>query len=133
MNLKHSRQRSAIKEFLMTRHDHPTANVVYENLRKDFPKLSLGTVYRNLTLLTEMGEIRKLHLEDGVDRFDGQVAPHFHFICTSCHRVLDLNLDPTLSSDLDAQAAASFDGRIDGHATHFYGLCGNCISASETK
>ena len=55
MALKYSRQREAIKEFLMTRTDHPTADVVYMNVRQEFPNISLGTVYRNLTLLSDMG------------------------------------------------------------------------------
>ena len=56
MALKYSRQREAIKEFMMTRKDHPTADIVYMNVRKEFPNISLGTVYRNLTLLSDMGE-----------------------------------------------------------------------------
>ena len=66
--LKYSRQREAIKSFLMTRKDHPTADVVYHSLRADFPNISLGTVYRNLTLLADLGEIARLRLGDGVDR-----------------------------------------------------------------
>ena len=68
--LKYSRQREAIKCFLMTRKDHPTADVVYHSLRADFPNISLGTVYRNLTLLADLGEIARLRLGDGVDHFD---------------------------------------------------------------
>ena len=60
--LKYSRQREAIKSFLMTRKDHPTADVVYHSLRADFPNISLGTVYRNLTLLADLGEIARLRL-----------------------------------------------------------------------
>ena len=58
--LKYSRQRESIKEFLMTRKDHPTADVVYENVKKIYPNISLGTVYRNLSLLSDLGEIQKL-------------------------------------------------------------------------
>lgn len=60
--LKYSRQREAIKDFLMTRKDHPTADVVYENIKKIYPNISLGTVYRNLSLLSEIGEIQKLSI-----------------------------------------------------------------------
>ena len=69
--LKYSRQRESIKEFLMTRKDHPTADVVYENVRKIYPNISLGTVYRNLSLLSELGEIQKLSNFGGADHFDG--------------------------------------------------------------
>lgn len=125
-NLKYSRQREAVKEFLMTRYDHPTADVVYMNLRKEFPNISLGTVYRNLTLLSNLGEILKLNMGDGVDHFDANTNPHFHFICTSCHRVLDLDLDPDALGDIDEIAGRDFAGRITGHVTHFYGLCNKC-------
>ena len=72
--LKYSRQREAIKSFLMTRKDHPTADVVYHSLRADFPNISLGTVYRNLTLLADLGEIARLRLGDGVDHFQPSLS-----------------------------------------------------------
>ena len=81
MNLKHSKQRDSIKEFLKGRKDHPTAAVVYENVRKTIPNISLGTVYRNLTLLADIGEISRIHVGDGVDHFDADISPHYHFIC----------------------------------------------------
>lgn len=90
--LKYSRQRESIKEFLAARTDHPTADTVYTNLRKTFPNISLGTVYRNLSLLSDMGEIIKISTGDGADRFDGRTAPHNHFVCRQCHRVIDLDM-----------------------------------------
>ena len=71
--LKYSRQREAIKDFLAHSHEHPTADIVYMNLRESFPNISLGTVYRNLSLLSEMGQIQKISMKDGADRFDGTV------------------------------------------------------------
>ena len=62
--LKYSRQRESIKNFLAGRKDHPTAETVYSNLRQEQPHISLGTVYRNLALLTELGEIRKISTGD---------------------------------------------------------------------
>ena len=73
--LKYSRQREAIKCFLMTRKDHPTADVVYHSLRADFPNISLGTVYRNLDFLTESKEILKLESAGSIRRFDGDTRP----------------------------------------------------------
>lgn len=92
-SLKYSRQRESIKEFLMTRTDHPTADTVYHQLRKIYPNISLGTIYRNLALLADIGEIQKICTGDGADRFDGQIRPHYHVICTRCHQVMDLDLD----------------------------------------
>ena len=76
MQRKYSRQREAIKEFLAGRTDHPTADTVYTCLREQYPNISLGTVYRNLTLLTEMGEIMKITTGEGADRFDANVQRH---------------------------------------------------------
>ena len=70
--LKYSRQRESIKEFLRTRTDHPTADVVYENMKLIYPNISLGTVYRNLSLLADLGEIKKLSSFAGADHFDGR-------------------------------------------------------------
>lgn len=128
MNLKYSRQREAIKEFLMTRKDHPTADAVYMNVKEEFPNISLGTVYRNLTLLSDIGEIMKLNIGDGADHFDGNPAPHYHFICTECHSVIDLEMDNIDS--INEIAGVNFDGQIAGHITHFYGLCGKCTKKS---
>ena len=117
--LKYSRQRESIKEFLMTRTDHPTADVVYHHLREVYPNISLGTVYRNLSLLADLGEIQKIHTGDGADRFDGQVHQHYHVVCTRCHKVMDLDMD--YLSQIEQEAATHFQGRILGHVTNFYG------------
>lgn len=124
MVLKYSRQREAIKDFLMTRTDHPTADVVYMNVRQEFPNISLGTVYRNLTLLSDLGDILKLNMGDGADHFDANIKPHYHFICTECGSVIDLDMKSI--EQINDIAGADFNGKIDGHITYFYGKCGNC-------
>lgn len=124
MILKYSKQREAIKEFLITRKDHPTADVVYSHVRGIYPNISLGTVYRNLTLLADLGEITRLRLGDGIDHFDADITSHYHFICTECHKVIDLDME--LLSTINELAGANFDGRISGHITYFYGSCPTC-------
>ncbi len=128
MALKYSRQREAIKSFLMTRKDHPTADVVYDNVRKEFPNISLGTVYRNLTLLSDLGELQRLRVGDGVDHFDADISPHYHFICNDCGSVVDLNMDPLES--INDIAEANFGGQIRGHVAYFYGSCDKCSKHS---
>ncbi len=123
--LKHSKQREMIKDFLMSRKDHPTADVVYMNVRQQNPNISLGTVYRNLTLLADIGEIQRLRLGDGVDHFDADISKHYHFICNHCGRVIDLNMED-IDSVMDV-AARRFNGQITGHITYFYGLCEDCV------
>ena len=128
MALKYSRQRQVIKDFLMTRKDHPTADVVYMNVKHEYPNISLGTVYRNLSLLTELGEIRRLRMGDGVDHYDADTSQHYHVICTECGSVTDLKargIDNMINlSDLE------YDGKIQGHVAYFYGVCADCCSRS---
>lgn len=124
MVLKHSRQRDMIKAFLMGRKDHPTADVVYTNVRQENPNISMGTVYRNLTLLSDIGEIQRLRLGDGVDHFDADTSEHYHFICEDCGSVMDLDM-PNIDV-IQETANEHFDGMITGHMTYFFGSCGNC-------
>lgn len=122
--LKFSRQREAIKSYLAQTKEHPTADTVYMNIRNTYPNISLGTVYRNLNLLAEQGEILKINCQDGSDRFDGNPKPHYHFLCTKCGRVLDLEMESI--DHINVIANASFRGKVEGHMTYFYGLCPDC-------
>ena len=134
MTLKYSRQRESIMSFLKTRKDHPTADVVYMNEKKEFPNISLGTVYRNLTLLTELGEISRIQVGDGIDHFDADISPHYHFICRQCGAVIDLpnvNMDEKEESRLIISFSNGFSGIVEGHTTYFYGLCSNCLTAEK--
>lgn len=127
--LKYSRQRESIKSCLSGRTDHPTADMIYADIRKEYPNISLGTVYRNLNLLSELGEIRKLSCGDGKDHFDWNTTPHYHFVCRQCGAVLDLPLTPR--EELQHQAQEALGGKVDGHMVYFYGCCTNCVK-SET-
>lgn len=127
--LKYSRQRESIKKYLATTTDHPTADMVYLHVKNEFPNISLGTVYRNLNLLTDLGEIVKIPAPDGGDRFDGDVRPHNHFFCTSCHKVLDMHLEKGKLEEMMKDATKDFDqGVIESSRTVFYGKCNDCIS-----
>ena len=126
--LKYSRQRESIKACLMSRKDHPTADALYTSIREQFSNISLGTVYRNLNLLAEIGEIQKLSPGIGPDRFDGNPAPHYHFICRHCGCVMDLTVSGL--DHINILAGQDFDGEIEGHITYFYGACPSC-KASE--
>ena len=125
--MKYSKQREALLTLLRSTRSHPSADWLYENLRKEFPNISLGTVYRNLNLLTDIGEALKITTPDGADRFDGCVKPHNHFFCTECRRVLDLDLDMKEIEQMNKAAATTFDGIIESSNTIFYGKCGDCI------
>lgn len=122
--LKYSRQREAIKEYLMNTKDHPTADTVYMHIREQYPNISLGTVYRNLNLLASQGEIIKINCNDGSIRFDGNSGPHYHFVCNRCNKVMDLEMEPI--DHINRIANAGFPGKIEGNVTFFYGLCPDC-------
>lgn len=121
---KFSRQRESIRSFLSSTKEHPTADIIYNTIRKEYPNISLGTVYRNLNLLVEQGEIQRLTCGDGIDHFDYDTTEHYHFICTECHCVVDLAMESI--SHINVIAAANFEGEIEGSSTYFYGKCPNC-------
>jgi Fur family peroxide stress response transcriptional regulator len=125
--LKYSRQRESIKACLSGRTDHPTADTVYTCIRETFPNISLGTVYRNLNLLVDLGEIQKLTCGDGKDHFDWNPQPHYHFVCRCCGCVQDLDMKPIY--DVEKQAQQCTAGRIEGHAIYFRGVCADCIAS----
>lgn len=129
--VKFSRQRQAILEYLYNTKEHPTAETVYSNVRISYPKVSLGTVYRNLNLLADEGEILRLSCGDGSDRFDGNPNPHYHFLCNHCGRILDLALEPL--NHIDVLASANFDGIIEGHTVLFHGKCVDCKNIFPTE
>lgn len=123
--IKRSRQRDAILSNLSKRYDHPTAEMVYLDIKTEFPNISLGTVYRNLSLLSELGEIQKIATKDGPDRFDGNPKPHYHFYCRNCQRVLDIPMEEQTA--INQAASHAFPGIIEGSITQFYGLCPKCM------
>lgn len=123
--LKYSRQRESIKKCLSCRADHPTAETIYLSIKDEFPNISLGTVYRNLSLLSDLGEIRKISGCSGPDRFDARTEPHYHFLCRKCGAVSDLDFSPEM--DLNVLAARDFAGRIEEHTLQFYGICADCL------
>lgn len=121
--LKYSRQRECIKNYLCSREDHPTADMIYTSIRREFPNISLGTVYRNLSLLIELGEIQKI-TTDGADRFDAKTEPHNHFICKNCRCVLDVMVpleDPVPKIDRLWEY-----GDVEECRFEFRGICKNC-------
>ncbi len=119
-----SRQRDTIQEMLMNRKDHPTADTLFFELKKEFPDLSLGNVYRNLNILVEQGVIQRLDLGSTFNRFDGNAAPHSHFICTICNSVSDVDLKFDL--DVSIVSNESLAGHISGYKLDFFGVCEKC-------
>ena len=113
--------------------NHPTADEVYQYAAQHTPTISRGTVYRNLSLLADLGEIQKLTPGQGPDRFDANVQPHYHFICKTCGQVMDMDME---NLDLEAVhdiASKKFGGHINGHVTYFYGTCPDCLQNKKAQ
>ena len=122
---KHFRKRDAILSCLRQTTEHPSADWVYAKLKPEIPDLALGTVYRNLTLFKDQGLIASLGTVGGVERFDGNVTPHVHFICTACHRVTDLS-QIQVPEELNASASRASGGQVESCQLTFRGRCASC-------
>lgn len=129
--LKRSRQRDAILANLMHRKDHPTADMIYMDIRKEIPNISLGTVYRNLSLLADRGDILRLSLSGKAEHFDGTTDFHYHFVCHDCGNIADLPMDCFTAINKAAQEV--FNGTITGHDAIFHGICSDCLAKEKNK
>lgn len=124
--MKYSNQREALLTLLRSTRSHPSADWLYENLRKEFPNISLGTVYRNLAQLAENGDILKISTSANKEHFDGFVHRHFHFVCNKCDKIYDVDLDGM--DEIKNQAAEKLNADIEDYSLIFYGICENCSS-----
>ena len=122
---RNSKQRQRILEILRSTESHPTASWVYDQLRKEFPSLSLGNVYRNLKILVEQGRIFELKFGSTFDRYDGNLNPHYHFICDICGTIKDLDMEH--EQDLNSRVERLTNFRVDHHRLEFYGQCDECL------
>jgi len=122
---KRSRQRERILELLRQTDTHPTADWVYNQLKGEFPKLSLGNVYRNLNILLDQGLLRELNFGSTFDRYDARTEKHDHFICKLCSAIFDVDL-PYNEMD-DRKVEEMIGGRVSFHQTEFYGICKKCL------
>jgi len=127
--LRKTRQRQRILEVLRATKSHPTADWIYSQVKSKFPKLSLGTVYRNLKLLKEQGEIIELDFGSTFSRFDGVCEDHYHFACRKCRRVFDVNIP--VEDNLNNKAAKATHFNVECHRLVFYGLCTECLKIKE--
>ena len=119
-----TKQRQAILNVIRNTDTHPTADWIYEQVRKTIPNISLGTIYRNLGILSEMGEIMELNFGSTYSRYDGNPQNHYHFCCSKCGQVLDL--DMALFSELSNYINENTDHLVHHHRLEFYGICHQC-------
>lgn len=121
---RNSKQRNVIREYLCGRIDHPTAEKLYKEIRLEHPKMSLGTVYRNLMFLTDIGEIQALDVGDGITHFDPNPMPHAHFYCKKCKRVFDVFMDDY--EKIQNIFANNVQGKVESCAVSLTGSCKEC-------
>jgi Fur family peroxide stress response transcriptional regulator len=128
--MRYSRQRELILETLKNFENHPTAEQLYLRVKDQLPSLSLGTVYRNLNLLVELGEIRKVEsVGSSSVRYDARRDEHCHLVCISCNSITDIDLD--YFSTLDDKIKNEFNFIVKEHEVVLKGICSNCSSAEK--
>ena len=117
-------QRQAILEELRRLTSHPTADEVHTLVRRRLPRVSLGTVYRNLEMLSDCGLIQKLEMGGGQRRFDGNTGDHYHVRCVRCERVEDAPVKPMPAIDDALRKVSGYE--VMGHRLEFIGVCPAC-------
>jgi len=118
-------QRMAVVKILASGQGHPSVESIYENVRKDFPTISVATVYKTVTLLKELNEVLELGFPHGSNRYDGSKPyPHPHLICTECRKIVD----PDLASltDMTKELISDTGFHIVTHRLDFFGICPDC-------
>ncbi len=124
MNRRDTKQREAVLNFLKNTRAHPTADQIYEEIRKEIPNISKGTVYRNLQVLRENGDISELNLHGALSRYEEKQDKHYHFRCDQCGRVFDL--EEPVNLEIDDRVAKRTGFKVLSHQTEFRGLCKDC-------
>jgi len=127
-NISVTPQRVEILRNIMERQDHPSAENIFQEVRKILPMISFNTVYKTLETFCQLGLIKKVNPLHEVARYDGNTTPHTHLICCRCHRVEDLWWDWPAEIPLPQPGASGF--QISSVAIQFFGLCQHCQGAS---
>ncbi len=122
--LRNTEQRRVILEELARTVNHPTANEIYHMVRRRLPRISLGTVYRNLEILSQAGKIKTIELAGTEKRFDWRTDSHYHIRCVKCGRIEDLAIEEIPHIDRALEGKTNY--KILGHRLEFVGECANC-------
>ena len=119
-----SKQRDTILRVVVNSKDHPRADWVYDQVRREIPNISMGTVYRNLRSLAKSGAIRQLDISDGTSRFDGNIDSHYHFRCERCGNIFDL--DEPVDQLISERVAQNTGFKVYRQRMELIGLCNAC-------
>lgn len=121
-----SKQRTIIRQYLHGRTDHPTAEKLYSEIKEEYPKMSLGTIYRNLVYLKDIGEIQAINVGDGTTHFDPNPVPHIHYYCTKCNEVSDVHIETY--NEIVKELSKNVQGTIGSCSINLTGICKNCLN-----
>jgi Fur family transcriptional regulator, ferric uptake regulator len=124
-------QRQIIMDELMKSKSHPTADQLFLNVREKLPRISLGTVYRNLEMLSKNGRVIKLDFGDGKMRFDGDTGDHYHIYCIHCGKVEDLPEYAVKKFEIDSSILKGYE--ITRRCVHLFGICNECNLKDKTE
>ena len=120
-------QRFAIVKILAKSLGHPSVEEIHDEIRKEFPTMSLATVYRNIVLIKSLGEVLELGFPDGSNRYDGnRPYSHPHVICIKCKKIVDPDLDSL--DEMKKEVADETDFKILNHRLDFFGICSSCMT-----
>jgi Fur family peroxide stress response transcriptional regulator len=127
--MKYSRQRELIEQIVKETDQHLTAEQVYQRVKPMLPSISLATVYRNLTQLAELKEIRRLHIPHGSVRFDSNIENHAHVICDVCGRIIDWDL--SIENEFYEKIKRETGVTATGYSLAVMGICQSCAEKEE--
>ncbi len=127
---KKSRQRERLLELLQSTGRHPAADWLYDKLKPEFPHLSMGTVYRNLSILEKQGLIKKIDFGSTYDRFEAKITPHYHFICEVCGAIKDLEIP--MEYRLEKKVEETTHMTVHNHRIEFFGICDACMAKRDS-
>ena len=116
--------RDRIKNLLLQTEEHPTAAWVFDRLREEYPRVAIGTVYRNLNVLVSEGVVNNIKFDDPTEHYDANTSHHYHFICEKCGAIRDLPLPVDTQMERKVEDQTGFE--IRNHRIDFYGLCDAC-------
>ena len=126
---KYSKQRELILDTLRNRKDHPTVDMLYQDLKPIMPNIGIATIYRNISELYEEGQIKKIKCKEGPDRYDGNEIQHIHFECEGCQQIFDIEVSKEeakiISNELE-KLTKTINAKYDNNEIWLSGLCSNC-------
>ena len=128
MPSKHSHKRSAIEQAICSSNEHPSADLIYASLRANYPSISLATVYRNIAQLRADGVIKSVGVVDGIERYDGDLSDHPHFVCEQCGAVIDIDPQDAADGRSDELIDIKYNVRVTSRHVVYRGSCGSCLN-----